>query len=130
MTGKEAWSVISPLLGCNIEKNPVTLDAYGTTYAALVQYDKEKIGKMCQAEAMEFEEEEAEKSGIGKRIEEILQSNGISQRELADKCKITEVSMSRYIRGQRVPKATVIATIADALNVSADYLLGGNEVEE
>lgn len=61
---------------------------------------------------------------FGERVAQLLKDKGISQREFADKCNITEVSMSRYIQGTRVPKAPLITTMAKHLGVSADYLLG------
>ena len=50
---------------------------------------------------------------LGGRIAALLKQNGMTQRELAEKVKVTEVSMSRYI-----------ANIAAALNTTSDYLLG------
>ena len=61
---------------------------------------------------------------LSKRLKELLEKNNMSQRELAEKIGITEVTISRYISAQRVPKATEILKIADALNCSCDYLLG------
>ena len=43
--------------------------------------------------------------------------------------QITEVSLSRYISGDRIPKGPVIANIAAALHTTSDYLLG-QEFEE
>ena len=60
------------------------------------------------------------------RLTEMLERRGMTQRELADKIDKTEVSVSRYISGQRVPKATVLLKIAQALNVQADYLIGND----
>ena len=57
-------------------------------------------------------------------LTEILNERGISQRELADKIGVTEVSMSRYCRGERIPRATIISSIAQALNVKPERLLG------
>lgn len=125
MKGKEAWSIIAPLLGNGMEKNPVTLEAYGITYLALCEYDKRFIEKVAEADALEWEADEADNARIGDRISESLQRVGMSQRELADKCKITEVSMSRYVRNERIPKATTIREIAKALNVTTDYLIYG-----
>ena len=53
----------------------------------------------------------------------------MTQRELAEKVDVTEVSMSRYIKGDRVPKGPVIANIATALHTTTDYLLNGNSSE-
>ena len=61
---------------------------------------------------------------LGERLKELLEKNNMSQRELAEKIGITEVTISRYISAQRIPKATEIAKLADALNCSCDYLLG------
>lgn len=68
------------------------------------------------------------KTKLGGRIAELLKKNGLTQRELADLVGVTEVSMSRYISGDRVPKGPVIANIATALHTTSDYLLG-TEVE-
>ena len=61
---------------------------------------------------------------LSKRLKELLEKNNMSQRELAEKTDITEVTISRYVSAQRIPKATEILKIADALNCSCDYLLG------
>lgn len=69
------------------------------------------------------------KNNLGERISELLKKNGLSQRELAELVGVTEVSMSRYIKGDRVPKGPIIANIAVALHTTSDYLLG-QEAEE
>ena len=46
---------------------------------------------------------------LGKRISEMLQEQGIQQKELAERIGITETAMSRYINGTREPKPDVIA---------------------
>lgn len=61
---------------------------------------------------------------LGKRISDLLYQQGLSQRELADKVGVTEVSMSRYISGERTPKGPIIANIAKVLHTTSDYLLG------
>ena len=48
---------------------------------------------------------------IGEQIAKRLNEVGISQRELADLTGITEVAMSRYIRGERIPNGTIVANI-------------------
>ena len=55
---------------------------------------------------------------LGGRIAELLTQYNMTQRELADKAGITEVSMSRYIKGDRVPKGTTLANIATALHTT------------
>lgn len=50
-----------------------------------------------------------------------------SNKSFADACGVTEVTMSRYLSGDRVPKGPIIATMARVLGVSCDYLLGVTE---
>ena len=64
---------------------------------------------------------------LGGRIAELLNQLNMTQRELADKVHVTEVSMSRYIKGNRVPKGPIIANIATALHTTTDYLLNGDD---
>jgi len=61
---------------------------------------------------------------IGKRIQKLLELRNMTQRELAKKIGITEVSIGRYIKDTREPKATVLADIALALDSTTDYLTG------
>ena len=64
-----------------------------------------------------------------KSIKEILEAKGMSQRELADKVGITEVTLSRYINGNRVPKAPVAMCIARALGVDIEEIVECAPVE-
>lgn len=61
---------------------------------------------------------------IGIRISVMLGIRNMTQRDLSKMINATEVSISRYISGDRVPKATLIYEMAIALDVSSDYLLG------
>ena len=61
---------------------------------------------------------------LGERIYEMLQKQGLQQKELAERIGITETAMSRYISGTREPKPDVIANMATALHTTSDYLLG------
>ncbi len=61
---------------------------------------------------------------IGSRISYLLNKNGISQKELADRINVSESVVSRYISGEREPKANILANIATALKTTSDYLLG------
>lgn len=64
---------------------------------------------------------------IGRNIKRVLERQGKTQRELAEEIGVTECSVSRYINGDRVPKATMFAKIADALGVTTDQLISGEE---
>ena len=66
---------------------------------------------------------------LGKRISDLLDQQGLSQRELAEKVGITQVSMSRYISGARTPKGPDLANIAKVLHTTTDYLLGHDSEE-
>ena len=59
------------------------------------------------------------------KIKELLEEKGISQRELAEMVGITEVSMSRYINGERTPKAPIAMKIARVLDVNIEDLFPG-----
>lgn len=97
--------------------------------AKIPEYTKSKIA--VDAVALE----NAGGKDLGERISGLLDDLGITQRELAERIGVTEVSMSRYISGDRTPKGPVIANMATALNTTADYLLGvgeenGNEKQD
>ena len=67
------------------------------------------------------------KEEFAKRLLALLEQNGMTQKELAERVGITEASMSRYMNSNRIPKATILANIATALHTTSDYLLGTEE---
>lgn len=64
---------------------------------------------------------------IGNKIRLALEMRGMSQKELANKTRMTEISISRYVNDVRTPNAKAIKTLCKALYVSADWLLGVKE---
>lgn len=75
----------------------------------------------------------AERSAFALRLEQALKNKGITQKELAARAGVTEAAMSHYIKGDRTPRSSVLARIADALGTTSDYLMAGtpkNELEE
>lgn len=68
------------------------------------------------------------KNVFGERITEARLSLGLMQWELAEKMGITEVSMSRYVKGNRIPRADIVVKAANVLNVTTDYLLGVDDI--
>lgn len=59
------------------------------------------------------------------RLLSAIEMRGVTQRWLAARTGITEATISRYITKERTPMAfEVVASVAAALNVSTDYLLG------
>lgn len=64
---------------------------------------------------------------IGKRISTVLDKLNMTQRELAQKINVTEVTIGRYINDVREPKGSILREIAVALGVTTDYLLGSTK---
>ena len=63
------------------------------------------------------------------RLKRLLESQGMSQKELAEKAGITESAVSHYLKGDRIPRGAILLNIAKALGVSTDYLLNLAEPE-
>ena len=61
---------------------------------------------------------------IGSRINSALSLRRMKQKELARILGVTDNTVSYYVSGARTPNAEQIIAIANALDVSADYLLG------
>lgn len=66
-----------------------------------------------------------EKQQIADRIINAMNRTGISQRQLADATGMTEATISRYVKGKRIPSAEALGRIADVLGVTTDYLIAG-----
>lgn len=58
------------------------------------------------------------------QLRALIADSQLSQRLFAEKCEISEASVCRYLRGQRLPSMFEIIKIAQVCEVSADYLLG------
>lgn len=61
---------------------------------------------------------------LGKRIQELRQENNMSQKDLAKLVGVSDVAISRWERGTRIPNAENIVNLANVFKISADYLLG------
>ena len=61
---------------------------------------------------------------FGDRLQGLLRDQGVAQKDLAIRIGTTEATISRYISGDREPKADMLANIATALHTTSDYLLG------
>lgn len=64
---------------------------------------------------------------IGKRIDDLRKSKNWKQKDIYDKAQISNVAMSRYINGSRIPDTESIYKIAKVLECSIEYLLTGEE---
>jgi len=61
---------------------------------------------------------------IGQRINELLASNNVKQKELAKVLCVPDNTISYFCSGKRIPNTEQIRNIAKFFNVSADFLLG------
>lgn len=61
---------------------------------------------------------------LGKRLRELRESNGLTQKQLAEKLNINSVTYLHYEKEQREPPLSLLADIAKFYDVSVDYLLG------
>lgn len=58
------------------------------------------------------------------RFNEILNLTEITQRELAERCHISETNIPQYKSGHTQPSLQILMNFCKILDVSADYLLG------
>ena len=61
---------------------------------------------------------------MSKRLSKLIEEKNVSCREVADVVGITEVSMHRYLRGERMPQVPIMLNFANYFGVSVDYLYG------
>ena len=61
------------------------------------------------------------------RLTVLLDENNMTQTQLAEKIGTSNVTICRYLTGERTPRIDVLTKIASVFNVSLDYLLGLSE---
>jgi transcriptional regulator with XRE-family HTH domain len=61
---------------------------------------------------------------FSKRLKKIREEKKLSQAELAQKADLQTAAISHFETGQRKPSFDNLKRLADALNVSVDFLLG------
>lgn len=61
---------------------------------------------------------------FGGRLKEIRVSKNLTQKQLALLISSTERGIQRYESGERKPNFDAIIALVEALDISADYLLG------
>lgn len=69
-------------------------------------------------------------SNTGKVILEQLKKLSMSQKELAEVTGLTESAVSRYVKGERVPRGINLMKIANALSITVDQLLADNTKDD
>ena len=62
--------------------------------------------------------------GIAERMAELISDRKMTQKDLAS---LSGVTISHYLKGDRIPRGATLIKIANALDTTTDYLLGQNE---
>ena len=65
---------------------------------------------------------------FGKRLTEVRKVKKLSQDEVAKKLEVHGAVIGRYERDEVKPSIEVAAAIADALDISLDYLVGNTDL--
>ena len=64
------------------------------------------------------------------RLLSLMEEYNLTQKKLAELVGTTNVTISRYISGDREPRLEIATRLANVFNVSIDYLLGNTENKE
>lgn len=67
---------------------------------------------------------------FSERLKELRKSKKMTQEELGKIINVSKVSISGYETGSRSPDRETLVALADFFNVTADFLLGREEVEK
>lgn len=68
--------------------------------------------------------------GFATRLRKTREARGLTQRELGERIKMEPTQVTRYERGQFLPNAETLVSIAQVLQVSVDFLLTGETAGE
>ena len=66
---------------------------------------------------------------MGERLLAILREKHLNQKQFAEKVGVTEAALSHYIKGDRIPRSTILARIANELGTTSDYLMLGTQTQ-
>lgn len=61
---------------------------------------------------------------IAESLRRFRKDFGVTQQQVADSIRIVKPAYQKYEAGKNIPLATVLIKLADAYNVSLDYLVG------
>lgn len=64
------------------------------------------------------------KTTFARRTQNLMKEQRYSQAKLCELCGITQAAFSRYMTTERIPRADILANIANILHTTSDYLLG------
>ena len=62
-----------------------------------------------------------------KRLKELREENGLSQRELAKQINVSSVCVNRWERNLRAPNIDSIILLCKFFKCTSDYLIGNDE---
>ena len=61
-------------------------------------------------------------TSFGDRLQFLIKSNGITQKDLADTLNVKRGSVSNWVTNRRFPDAETLIKIADYFHVTIDFL--------
>lgn len=64
------------------------------------------------------------------KVLKLMKEKGLSQKQLAQECKIAESSVSRYLKADKRPRLDIVVNFAKILGVQPEYLLDDNDLNE
>ncbi len=64
---------------------------------------------------------------FAERLRKLMNESSMKQTELAQRARITEAALSRYLNDGRIPRIDIVANLATVLDTTTDYLLGRTE---
>ena len=65
-----------------------------------------------------------------KRLEALMEEYNMSQIELANRIGTTNVTISRYLSSERIPRLEIVTKMAEVFHTSVDYLVGLTNTRE
>jgi transcriptional regulator with XRE-family HTH domain len=69
------------------------------------------------------------KSSFGQRLKEVREAKGFTKEKFGKLVKIHYSQIGRYERGEASPSADALKKMANALDVSTDYLMNGTTAD-
>lgn len=81
-------------------------------------------------ELMQVMQDQDIRQAFGKRLKELRKQKGWTQKELANKLDIRYSHLNKYESGMHAPPLEKLIQLADIFEVSLDYLVMGQPMEE
>lgn len=67
---------------------------------------------------------------IGSQLRNLLEQDGITQRQLAKSLNISATTLNGYIKNRRQPDAKTVIRLASYFNTTTDYIFGISSIRE